>query len=202
MLIIRKGGRFMRKAMINRTTKETDINLKLSLDGTGQSNIDTGVGFFDHMLTAFSFHSGIDLDVACKGDLFVDDHHTVEDVGLALAAGILEALGDKTGINRYGMSYVPMDETLARVVIDFSGRPAFIYKANLQRDRLGTLDTQNVQEFFKSISNEAKMNLHMEVLYGDNDHHKVEALFKAFGRAVKEAIQIVDDRLPSTKGVL
>ena len=192
----------MRTATINRKTKETDINLTLNLDGEGLSKIHTGVGFFDHMLTAFSFHSGIDLDVTCKGDLEVDDHHTVEDVGLALATGLLEALGDKTGINRYGTSYVPMDETLVRVVIDFSGRPAFVYNADLQRDRLGTLDTQNVQEFFKSISNEAKMNLHMEVLYGDNDHHKVEALFKAFGRAVKDAVKIVDDRLPSTKGAL
>ena len=192
----------MRTAIINRKTRETDISLTLNLDGTGKSTIDTGVGFFDHMLTAFSFHSNIDLSVTCKGDLFVDDHHTVEDVGLALATGILEALGDKQGINRYGMSYVPMDETLVRVVIDFSGRPAFVYKVDVQRDKLGTMDTQNVQEFFKSISNEAKMNLHMEVLYGDNDHHKVEALFKAFGRAVKEAVKIVDDRLPSTKGVL
>lgn len=192
----------MRTATINRKTKETDIHLTLNLDGTGKSNINTGVGFFDHMLTAFSFHSGIDLNVTCEGDLFVDDHHTVEDVGLALAAGILEALDDKKGINRYGMSYIPMDETLARVVIDFSSRPTFVYKLDLQRDKLGTLDTQNVQEFFKSIANETKINLHMKVLYGDNDHHKVEALFKAFGRAVKEAIKIVDDRLPSTKGVL
>jgi len=192
----------MRTATINRKTKETDIALTLNLDGSGQSQIQTGVGFFDHMLTAFSFHSGIDLEVACKGDLWVDDHHTVEDVGLALAAGILEALGDKLGINRYGHSYVPMDETLARAVIDFSGRPAFVYHVKLERDKVGDMDTQNVQEFFKSISNEAKMNLHLAVLYGDNDHHKVEALFKAFGRAVKEAVKIVDDRLPSTKGVL
>ncbi|MCL2559021.1 MAG: imidazoleglycerol-phosphate dehydratase HisB [Turicibacter sp.] len=192
----------MRCATINRKTKETDIALTLNLDGTGQSKINTGVGFFDHMLTAFSFHSGIDLEVTCRGDLEVDCHHTVEDVGLALAAALLEALGDKVGINRYGTSYVPMDETLARVVIDFSGRPAFVYQVDLQRDRLGTLDTQNVQEFFKSISNEAKMNLHMAVLYGDNDHHKVEALFKAFGRAVREAVKVVDERLPSTKGVL
>ena len=192
----------MRTATISRKTKETDINLTLNLDGTGRSTIETGIGFFDHMLTAFSFHSGIDLDVTCKGDLEVDDHHTVEDVGLALAACILEALGDKKGINRYGTSYIPMDETLVRVVVDFCGRGAFVYKASLERDKLGTLETQNVQEFFKSISNEAKMNLHMEVLYGDNDHHKVEALFKAFGRAVKEAVTIVDERLPSTKGVL
>jgi len=192
----------MRIATINRKTTETNIELTLNLDGTGENNIDTGIGFFDHMLTAFSFHSGIDLDVICKGDLFIDDHHTVEDVGLVLAAGMREALGDKKGINRYGTSYIPMDETLARVVIDFSGRPAFIYKVNLERDKLGTLDTQNVQEFFKSICNEARINLHMEVLYGDNDHHKIEALFKAFGRAVKEAIKISDNRLPSTKGVL
>jgi len=192
----------MRTATINKKTTETDINLTLNLDGTGVSNIDTGIGFFDHMLTLFSFHSNIDLDLSCQGDLFVDDHHTVEDVGLAIASGILEALKDKKGINRYGVSYIPMDETLARVVIDFSGRPSFIYKVDLQQDKLGTLNTQNVQEFFKSISNEAKINLHMEVLYGDNDHHKVEALFKAFGRAMKEAVKIIDNRLPSTKGIL
>ena len=192
----------MRTATINRKTKETDITLTLNLDGTGKSVINTGIGFFDHMLTAFSFHSKIDLEITCNGDLEVDDHHTVEDVGLALATAILEALGDKIGINRYGTSYVPMDEVLARVVIDFSGRPAFVYNVNLERDKLGTMDTQNVQEFFKSISNEGKMNLHMNVLYGDNDHHKVEALFKALGRAVGEAVTIVDERLPSTKGVL
>jgi len=192
----------MRNATIARKTKETDIILSLNLDGTGQSSIKTGIGFFDHMLCAFSFHSKIDLEIKCNGDLEVDDHHTVEDVGLALADGFLEALGDKVGINRYGTSYVPMDETLARVAVDFSGRPAFVYRTSLKRDKLGTMDTQNVQEFFKSISNGAKMNLHMEVLYGDNDHHKVEALFKALGRAVKDAVEIVDDRLPSTKGAL
>ena len=192
----------MRKATIKRTTKETDIKLTLNLDGTGKSMIDTGIGFFDHMLTAFSFHSKIDLDIICDGDLVVDDHHTIEDVGLVLASGILEALGDKTGINRYGFSYIPMDETLVRVVIDFSNRCSFIYQVDLQQERIGNLNTQNIQEFFKSISNEAKMNLHMEVLYGDNDHHKVEALFKACGRAVKEAVKVVDERLPSTKGVL
>ncbi|MCL1948701.1 MAG: imidazoleglycerol-phosphate dehydratase HisB [Turicibacter sp.] len=192
----------MRTATIKRKTKETDIELILNLDGTGKREIATGVGFFDHMLTAFTFHSGLDLTVSCKGDLEVDDHHTVEDIGLALGQALKEALGDKMGINRYGTSYVPMDEALVRAVIDFSGRPAFVYNVTLNREKLGTLDTQNVQEFFKSVSNEAKMNLHLEVLYGDNDHHKVEALFKALGRAVKEAAKQVSDQLPSTKGAL
>ncbi|MBP0725723.1 imidazoleglycerol-phosphate dehydratase HisB [Bacillus sp. RG28] len=192
----------MRVSTISRTTKETAIALSLNLDGTGKSNISTGIGFLDHMLTLFSFHSGIDLTIECNGDIEVDDHHTTEDIGLALGQALLEALGDKKGVNRYGSSYVPMDETLARVVIDFSGRPYLIYDAKLEREKVGMLDTQNVKEFFKSVSNEAKMNCHMEVLYGENDHHKIEALFKAFGRAIKEACKIVSNEIPSTKGVL
>lgn len=192
----------MRTATISRHTKETSISLTVNLDGEGKSEVATGIGFLDHMLTLFSFHSGIDLTVTCQGDLQVDDHHTVEDIGLALGQGLLQALGSKTGINRYGFSYIPMDETLARVVIDFSGRPCFVYHAEMEREKVGSMDTQNVKEFFKSVSNEAKMNCHMEVLYGENDHHKVEALFKAFGRAVKEAVQIVSNKIPSTKGVL
>ena len=192
----------MRAVTINRQTKETDIKLTLNLDGSGKSELQTGVGFFDHMLTAFAFHAGIDLEVTCTGDLHIDEHHTVEDIGLVLGEALQTAIGDKVGINRYGMSYVPMDETLARVVIDFSGRPAFVYDDLLQMSKIGDLQSQNVKEFFKSVANEAKMNLHMAVLYGDNDHHKVEALFKAFGRAVKEAKTIVSDRLMSTKGVL
>lgn len=192
----------MRTATISRQTKETSISLTLNVDGAGKSEIATGVGFLDHMLTLFSFHSGIDLAVTCHGDLEVDDHHTVEDIGLALGQGLLQALGDKHGIGRYGFSYVPMDETLGRVVVDFSGRPYFVYHAEMEREKVGSMDTQNVKEFFKSVSNEAKMTCHMEVLYGENDHHKVEALFKAFGRAVKEAVQIVSNQIPSTKGVL
>lgn len=192
----------MRTSTKTRTTQETSISLTLNLDGNGVSNISTGIGFLDHMLTLFSFHSGIDLTIECKGDIEVDDHHTTEDIGLTLGQALLEALGDKKGVNRYGSSYVPMDETLARVVVDFSGRPYLIYDAKIEREKVGFLDTQNVKEFFKSVSNEAKMNCHMEVLYGENDHHKIEALFKAFGRAVKEACKIVSNEIPSTKGVL
>ncbi|MEH7454839.1 imidazoleglycerol-phosphate dehydratase HisB [Gottfriedia acidiceleris] len=192
----------MRASTKLRTTKETSISLSLNLDGKGISKITTGIGFLDHMLTLFSFHSGIDLTIECNGDIEVDDHHTTEDIGLALGQALLDALGDKKGVNRYGYSYVPMDETLARVVVDFSGRPYLIYDAKIEREKVGMLDTQNVKEFFKSVSNEAKMNCHMEVLYGENDHHKIEALFKAFGRAVREACKIVSNDIPSTKGVL
>jgi len=192
----------MRTSTIRRTTNETSITLEINLDGSGNSDISTGVGFLDHMLTLFSFHSGIDLTIECKGDIEVDDHHTTEDIGLALGQALLSALGNKKGVNRYGSSYVPMDEALARVVVDFSGRPYLIYDAKFEREKVGMLDTQNVKEFFKSVSNESKMNCHMDVLYGENDHHKVEALFKAFGRAVKEACKIVSTEIPSTKGVL
>ncbi|WP_088072254.1 imidazoleglycerol-phosphate dehydratase HisB [Gottfriedia luciferensis] len=192
----------MRTAIISRKTNETNINLKLNLDGEGINNIQTGIGFLDHMLTLFAFHSGIDLEIICDGDLEVDDHHTTEDVGIAIGKALLDALGEKIGINRYGSSYVPMDESLARVVVDFSGRPYLVYNDRTVRDRLGKIDTQNFKEFFKALSSEAKMNCHMEVLYGENDHHKIEALFKGFGRAIKQAVEITSTRLPSTKGML
>ncbi len=192
----------LRIANISRQTKETNIYLKLNIDGDGNSNIYTGIGFLDHMLTLFCFHSGVDMELNCVGDLEVDDHHTTEDVGIAIGKALLESLGEKIGINRYGSSYIPMDETLARVVIDFSGRPYLVYNARIDRERVGTMDTQNIKEFFKALSSEARMNCHMEVLYGDNDHHKIEALFKAFGRAVKQAIEVNSTKLPSTKGLL
>lgn len=192
----------MRMSTINRNTKETTIELSLNLDGSKQININTGIPFFDHMLTLFAFHGSFDLDVFAKGDIDVDDHHTVEDVGLALGQAIYQALGNKIGINRYGMMYLPMDEALSRVVLDLSNRPYLVFKAKFNRDKVGTMDTQNVFEFFKSVSNEAKMNLHMEVLYGENEHHKIESLFKGFGRALKEAINIVSYEVSSTKGVL
>lgn len=192
----------MRMSTINRNTKETTIELSLNLDGSKQININTGIPFFDHMLTLFAFHGSFDLDVFAKGDIDVDDHHTIEDVGLALGQAIYQALGNKIGINRYGMMYLPMDEALSRVVLDLSNRPYLVFKAKFNRDKVGTMDTQNVFEFFKSVSNEAKMNLHMEVLYGENEHHKIESLFKGFGRALKEAINIVSYEVSSTKGVL
>jgi imidazoleglycerol-phosphate dehydratase len=192
----------MRTYTIQRNTKETQIELTLNLDGNKQIDIQTGIPFFDHMLTLFAFHGGLDLKVLAKGDLEVDDHHTVEDVGLALGQAILQALGDKKGIERYGMMYLPMDEALSRVVLDLSNRPYLVFKVTFNRDKVGTMDTQNVFEFFKSVSNEAKMNLHMEVLYGDNEHHKIESLFKAFGRALKMAVKITSNEVSSTKGVL
>jgi len=185
-----------------RKTGETQIEITLNLDGSGISKINTGIGFFDHMLTLLSFHSKVDLDISCQGDLEVDGHHTVEDIGLLLGECILEALGDKKGIERYGMSYLPMDETLARVVLDLSGRAYLVYECTYNRFDLGQMDVQNIKEFFKSLANTLKVTLHMTVLYGENDHHKAEALFKGFGRAFKDAIKISGDVLPSTKGVL
>ena len=192
----------MRIATIERKTNETDIKLTLNLDGQKQVNVQTGIPFFDHMLTLFAFHGGFDLDVYAVGDLEVDDHHTVEDVGLALGQAVNKALNDKKGINRYGLMYLPMDEALSRVVIDISNRPYLFFKAPFVREKVGTMDTQNVSEFFKSFVNESKMNLHIETLYGDNEHHKIESIFKGFGRALKEATRIVSDDISSTKGVL
>ena len=192
----------MRTISKSRQTEETQIDITLNLDGSGISKINTGIGFFDHMLTLFSFHSKVDLDISCQGDLEVDGHHTVEDIGLLLGECILEALGDKKGIERYGMSYLPMDETLARVVLDLSGRAYLVYECTYNRFDLGQMDVQNIKEFFKSLANTLKVTLHMSVLYGENDHHKAEALFKGFGRALKDAIRISGDVLPSTKGVL
>ncbi|EPE61869.1 imidazoleglycerol-phosphate dehydratase family protein [Exiguobacterium sp. S17] len=191
----------MRTAEIKRETKETNIGLRLDLDGTGQSDIKTGVGFFDHMLTLFAFHSRIDLTVQVEGDTWVDAHHTVEDVGIALGQMILEALGDKVGIRRYGTSYLPMDETLARSVIDVSGRPFLVYRAEISNPKLGDFDTELAEEFFRAVAMNARLTLHLDVLYGSNSHHMIEGLFKAFGRALAEAIGKDGlDRLPSTKG--
>lgn len=186
---------------VNRTTNETQIELTMQLYGTGKSSISTGIGFMDHMLNLFAFFSQLDLDIRATGDLDVDSHHLVEDLGLVLGGAIKQAL-NKNGIRRYGQVLQPMDEALARVVIDFSGRSYLVFNCNFVRQDLGSLDVQNIQEFFKSFCNEAGITLHLDLLYGDNDHHKAEALFKGFGRAVKEAIQIVSSELPSTKGVL
>lgn len=191
----------MRTAEIKRETKETNIELRLDLDGTGQSDIKTGVGFFDHMLTLFAFHSRIDLTVHVEGDTWVDAHHTVEDVGIALGQMIVAGLGDKVGIRRYGTSYLPMDETLARAVIDVSGRPFLVYRAEINNPKLGDFDTELAEEFFRAVAMNARLTLHLDVLYGSNSHHMIEALFKAFGRALAEAIGKDGlDRLPSTKG--
>lgn len=192
----------MRKAKVNRKTFETDISIELNIDGTGKSDIDTGIGFLNHMLTLFSFHGGFDLQVKCKGDLYVDSHHTSEDIGITLGQAFKEALGDKKGIERYGSILMPMDEALARVLIDFSGRPYLIYNVDFNNNKLGEIATEDFKEFFKGFVNNSLSTLHIEILYGENDHHKIESVFKGFGRAIKTSSNITSDNLQSTKGVL
>lgn len=194
----------MRKAGISRKTKETDIELFLNIDGKGTGEINTGVGFFDHMLDLFSRHGFLDLKVKAVGDLNVDAHHTVEDVGIVLGQAVKEALGDKKSIKRYGAAYVPMDESLAMVALDISGRPFFVFDAKFTSDKVGGMDTELVEEFFRAVAFHAGINLHIKVFYGSNNHHISEAVFKAFGRALDEASR-VDERIEgvlSTKGTL
>ncbi len=193
-----------RTASITRNTKETQINLQINLDGTGNNEIKTGLGFFDHMLTLFSAHSMIDLTLDVQGDLEVDGHHTVEDVGIALGQAIAQALGDKKGIRRYGFFLLPMDETLASAAVDFCGRPCFVYNVNFPVDKVGTFDLELVHEFWQGLANAAACNLHLNVPYGTNGHHIAEALFKSAARAIRAAVES-DARqkgIPSTKGML
>ena len=195
----------MRKGKVDRNTKETKISCEVNLDGTGQSKISTQIGFFDHMLEIFANHSQIDLTHEAKGDTHVDYHHTIEDTAYVIAQGITKSLGEKKGINRYGFYYVPMDESLSRCVIDFSGRPELIWKVNLGLEKIGEMDTELFKEFFKAFANEAKCNLHIENFYGTNNHHIIESCFKAFARSIKVAITIdkrIHDKIPSSKGVL
>jgi len=193
-----------RKSEIKRKTNETDISLSMNIDGTGKGDINTGVGFFDHMFSLFARHGLFDLKVMAKGDLDVDAHHTVEDVGIVLGQAIKEALGDKKSIKRYGSSFVPMDEALALVALDLSGRPYLVFDARFENQKLGNMDTELVEEFFRAVANNAGINLHIKVFYGSNTHHIIEAIFKAFGRALDEASGI-DNRIEgvmSTKGML
>ena len=193
----------MRLGTVKRNTKETQITLSLDLDGGGINRIDTGVGFFDHMLTALAVHSGIDLDIEVHGDLDVDCHHTVEDTGIALGDALSKALGDKAGICRYGSMFIPMDEALGFVSLDISGRPFLMFDCPFVTDRLGQMDTQMVEEFFRAFAYHAGITLHAKLLYGVNDHHKAEALFKALAHSLKQAVRRTDDARPlSTKGVL
>lgn len=192
----------MRAAKVSRDTLETKINLELNLDGTGKSEIDTGIGFLDHMLTLFAFHGSFDLDLKCKGDLEVDCHHTVEDIGIALGEAFRKAIGDKKGINRYASLYLPMDESLCRVALDISNRPYLVFDVDFSQNKIGEMDTQNFKEFFRAFINEARITLHISILYGENDHHKIEAVYKAFARALKEGVEVVSDKVSSTKGVL
>lgn len=195
----------MRKATIKRHTAETKIALSLTLDGQGIAEIKTGIGFIDHMLTLFAFHGDFDLQVICEGDIEVDSHHTVEDIGIALGKAIVEALGDKKGITRYGNFTLPMDETLVTASLDISGRPFLVYHVNLLTPLLGTYETEMTEEFFRAVAFNAGMTLHLNQSYGTNTHHSIEACFKAFARALKQAVAIditKQDQVISSKGVL
>ncbi len=191
-----------RTAKIHRKTKETDVTLDLNLDGLGKYEIDTGIGFLDHMLSHLSKHGKIDLNVKAKGDLNVDAHHTVEDVAICLGESLLKALGDKKGIGRYGHSSVPMEETLADVSVDLSGRPNCIYNVEYRTDKIGDFDVECIEEMLRSFSNNGKFNLHVNVPYGTNSHHIAEAIFKGLGQALATAVKITGTEVPSTKGKL
>lgn len=194
----------MRQAEISRNTLETQISVRLDLDGTGVSRLDTGIGFLDHMLDQIARHGMIDLEVAAKGDLHIDAHHTVEDVGISIGQALAKAVGDKKGLRRYGHAYVPLDEALSRVVVDLSGRPGLVYELPFTRAMIGDFDVDLVQEFFQGLVNHAAITVHVDNLRGVNAHHQAETVFKAFGRALRMATEI-DPRasgIPSTKGSL
>lgn len=195
----------MRKASISRKTAETDIRLELNLDGTGMCSIATGCGFMDHMLTLFASHGQFDLQVTCQGDTYVDDHHTVEDIGICLGMAFAQALGDKRGITRYGSFLLPMDEALIQTAVDISGRNCMCYGLTIPSQKIGTFDTELVEEFFLAFIRNCPMSLHIRQLAGSNSHHIVEGCFKSVSRALKAAVAIditCSDRIPSTKGVL
>ena len=192
-----------RAAEISRKTGETEIEVRLKLDGAGTAHVATGLGFFDHMLTALTKHSRIDLTLKCKGDLDVDDHHTVEDCAIALGQALDKALGIRAGIERFGYAYAPLDEALARVVIDLSGRPAPVVDLQLEREMIGDVSSENLKHFFISLGNAAQMAIHVDVLKGENDHHRAEAAFKACALALRQAVTSTGRTdIPSTKGVL
>jgi len=194
-----------RKASITRNTLETQINISINLDGTGVTDFDTGLPFFEHMLDQVARHGLVDLSIHAKGDLEVDAHHTVEDVGITLGQAFAEAVGDKKGLSRYGHAYVPLDEALSRAVIDFSGRPGLSYNVNYVRARIGSFDVDLFREFFQGFANHAQVTLHLDNIRGDNAHHQVETIFKAFARALRMAITTdtrMGDQTPSTKGSL
>lgn len=192
----------MRKATLRRATGETDISITLTVDGTGRFEGTSGIGFFDHMLHLLARHSGMDISLTCQGDLDVDNHHTIEDIGITLGEVFEKALGDKKGIHRYGCFFCPMDETLSRIVLDLSGRSYLVFDVDIPVERIGSFETEMTREFFLAFANNAKMNLHMATLYGVNGHHIVESLFKGIGHALKEAVTIEGDTVLSTKGVL
>ena len=192
----------MRIASLKRESKETQISIELNLDGSGKAQIDTQVGFFDHMLQLLAFHSQMDLNLKAVGDLQVCDHHTVEDCGIILGTCFKQALGDKKGIARYGSMNLPMDETLCNVTLDISGRSFLVYNCELKRDNIGNFSCELVEEFLRAFAFNDGITLHVNVYYGSNDHHKIEAIFKALGRALKQAIKIEGNQIPSSKGML
>lgn len=193
-----------RQAVASRTTKETDITIKLNIlqNKSGSFSGSSGIGFFDHMLNAFAVHGGFDIELSCKGDLEVDGHHTVEDIGIVLGSAFAEALGTRVGIARYGTAFVPMDEALSRAVVDISGRAFLVFDANFKDSVVGTFDTCLAAEFFRAFAFGAKITLHIKNEYGDNDHHKLESIFKAVTKALAAAVRIISDEVPSTKGIL
>jgi imidazoleglycerol-phosphate dehydratase len=191
-----------RKSSKSRKTNETDIRVSLNLDGTGEHKIETGIPFFDHMLAQLARHGHFDLEITAKGDLEIDGHHTVEDVGWVLGQALREALGERRGITRFGHAYVPLDEALTRVVVDLSGRPYLVYKADFKSTRIGDLQTELIEEFLKAFVQEGRLNLHVENLYGRNQHHIAETIFKATARALHIATRVEHAQIPSTKGVL
>lgn len=192
----------MREATIERNTAETQIKLTLNLDGNGVFKGTSGIGFFDHMLNLLAVHSGFDLTLDAKGDLYVDNHHTVEDIGIALGEALKEAVGDKKGIHRYGCFFCPMDEALSRIVLDLSGRAYLVWDVNIPVERIGQFETEMTREFFLALANNAMMNLHIANLYGVNGHHIVESIFKGIGHALAEAVTVKGDKVLSSKGVL
>ena len=195
----------MRKAELARNTAETKIEVSLNIDGTGKADIKTGVGFFDHMLELFARHAMIDLTVRCDGDTHIDDHHSVEDIGIAMGQALLQALGDKKGIKRYASVHLPMDETLTRVAVDVSGRPFLVFRTQFAVAKIGTFDTELVREWFQAFAINAGLTLHVETLYGDNAHHIAESCFKGLARSLREALAVdprEGGRVPSTKGTL
>lgn len=192
----------MRNSEVRRETAETSVVLSLELDGSGRAEISTGVGFLDHMLTLLALHGGFDLSVSCKGDLEVDAHHSVEDIGLCFGAALAQALGKKRGINRYGSILLPMDEALILCAVDLSGRPCLRYTADIPYQKVGDFDTELAREFFQAVVNTSLMSLHIRQLDGLNSHHIIEGMFKALGRALRQAVAVTGGALPSTKGVL
>lgn len=194
----------MKSIMLERKTKETQISLELKINGTGQTQIHSGIGFLDHLLDLLAFHARFDLNLTCQGDLVVDEHHSIEDIGIILGQAFREALAEEMNYQRYGSCWLPMDETLAHACVDISGRPFFVFKADFKREKIGEFPTEMVAEFFRAFAMNARMTLHLKIEYGENEHHKIEALFKATAYALREALEVVPgrDSPSSTKGII